>query len=240
MSRDISIVIPTYNRPKILDMVLDSYCVQEDLKEIVIVNDCSMNEYSFITKYKNKYKDIDFITIDRDKHYGQAAARNTGIKKCTGKYILMGEDDAFLRSDYTKVLKKKIRESKKDGNKIFCCGSIFYDYNPNATKEEQKNTIEVEKNRSDPLFDYKLFLGYYRKGLNEDSQIPFGHALIMVESVAYNGIEYCEEFGGNESREEQDGQLQIAKKGYKCIITPDTECYHLATNLTRKPQSLKQ
>ena len=40
---------------------------------------------------------------------GAAACRNIGLVKASGDFILWGEDDAFLREDYTSVLLKKIK-----------------------------------------------------------------------------------------------------------------------------------
>jgi glycosyltransferase involved in cell wall biosynthesis len=85
----ISVIIPTYNRAKLLPQAIESALVQTyPHYEIVIVDDGSTDETSEIIKpYINKVR---FIT---QKNRGVSAARNRGIREAKGELI------AFLDSD---------------------------------------------------------------------------------------------------------------------------------------------
>lgn len=237
--QDVSIIIPTYNRPKFLEMVLQTYFVQKYVKELIIVDDGSNEDYSQCLKAYEKHNDIKLIYQKLDSNHGQAYCRNYGIKLASGKYIMMGEDDVFLEDNYVEVLRKKIIEAKKQDKDIFICGNIFYQVPFEHTKSEKQKLIKDYQSNTKDLFDYKHFFGAFDQLVSKDTSIPFGHALIMVEKSAYNKVEYYENYLANSFREESDGQIQLRQNGYAGFITSDTYCYHLPGELTHKPPAFK-
>lgn len=86
-----SVVIPTYNRADVLPRAIDSALAQTitDI-EVIVVDDASTDSTPELVE---SYSDgrLDFYRHDGNK--GGAAARNTGIRAATGKYI------GFLDSD---------------------------------------------------------------------------------------------------------------------------------------------
>jgi GT2 family glycosyltransferase/MoaA/NifB/PqqE/SkfB family radical SAM enzyme/cytochrome c-type biogenesis protein CcmH/NrfG len=90
----ISVIVPTYNRPDMLTEALKSILEQTFRNyEIVVVNDAGMSVEDVILKM-NKEKNI--VYISHAKNRGLAAARNTGIMVARGKYIaLLDDDDLF-------------------------------------------------------------------------------------------------------------------------------------------------
>lgn len=92
----VSIIIPTYSRPTKLKDAIDSVLNQTYKRiEIVVVDDNSPN-----TKERNETEDLikrvgdsRLVYICHDKNKGANAARNTGIKKCSGDYIAFLDDD---------------------------------------------------------------------------------------------------------------------------------------------------
>lgn len=87
----ISIIIPTYNREKLIIKALNSIFNQtfQDF-EILIIDDASTdNTRNVVENLKNQK--IRYYRLD--KNGGQCVARNYGIKRASGKYI------AFLDSD---------------------------------------------------------------------------------------------------------------------------------------------
>lgn len=89
MPGKVSVVIPTYNREKIITKALDSVFSQtyQDF-EIVVLDDGSTDTTrETIKKYGEKVKYF------YQENKGIAGARNSGMKKCSGDYI------AFLDSD---------------------------------------------------------------------------------------------------------------------------------------------
>ena len=111
----ISIIIPTYNRPDTLMRVLPSYFLQKEVQEIILIDDASERDYAELITFGQKEADknnIKFIYYKNKINMGSAACRNIGLVKASGDFILWGEDDAFLREDYTSLLLKKIKNKE--------------------------------------------------------------------------------------------------------------------------------
>ena len=224
IKKEVSIIIPTYNRSKTLRIVIDSYLEQESLQELIVIDDHSKDNYSNLNEYISKKcekKGIKYIYIKNNKNLGAARTRNVGIESASGKYILWGEDDAFISKHYLKKL-MTINSEKK-----IVLGSIYYNINKEASniEEEKRKQTNVEKE----LFNYKTLEGYYRLKIKNQKKIPFGHALILVPRVAYTNIKYYD-YKGNGYREESDAQVQMLKEGYTIAYLSDAECYHLDRN----------
>jgi len=93
-SIDISVVIPTYNRKRLLEECLDSVLCQ-DLPggsfEIVVVDDGSSDGTGLFAGGPGKARgNIRYI---RQERRGPAAARNTGAAHCGGRIIAFIDDD---------------------------------------------------------------------------------------------------------------------------------------------------
>ncbi len=85
----VSVVIPTYKRPKKLERALKSVINQtyENL-EIIVVNDAPETDLNHITGLDDRVK-----LINHKENKGAPAARNTGIKDSKGEYIAFLDDD---------------------------------------------------------------------------------------------------------------------------------------------------
>ncbi len=93
---DFSVIIPTYNRPDVLKMCLDSLQNQTyDKKkyEVIVIDDGSTDDTEILCS-KMKY-DYTFRYI-KQENSGPGAARNKGINIAKGKYTLIINDDAIL------------------------------------------------------------------------------------------------------------------------------------------------
>ena len=87
----VSVVIPTHKRPQLLQRALRSVIRQsyENL-EIIVVDDGVSDEAEQVVAEFGDYR-IRYLRHDRNR--GGAAARNTGIRAATGKYIAFLDDD---------------------------------------------------------------------------------------------------------------------------------------------------
>ena len=94
---EVSIIIPVYNVEKFLAKCLDSILCQtfaQDKIEVILINDGSKdNSLEICNEYSKKYSNIK--VIDK-KNEGVSVARNTGIKKALGKYIMILDSDDFI------------------------------------------------------------------------------------------------------------------------------------------------
>lgn len=110
---DLSIVIPVYNSEKILQSLVDE--VEKNLKEnsinkeLIFVNDCSMdNSWEVIKKIKKEKNYVKGINLL--KNYGQHNAIAAGLSNAKGNYIVLMDDDLQHDPIY---IKKILSELKK-------------------------------------------------------------------------------------------------------------------------------
>lgn len=102
-----SFIVPVYNTEKYLKKCLDSL-VNQTYKdfEIIVVNDGSTDKSSnIISKYQKKYKNI--IVIDKENE-GLSMARNRGVQKSSGKYIIFVDSDDYVSNKLLEEVDKKI------------------------------------------------------------------------------------------------------------------------------------
>lgn len=102
MKEKVSIIIPCYNDSRFLPEALEKAAKQEyELKEIIVVDDGS-NAATKKVIAQNRDK-IDFLITQ--ENLGVSAARNNGITKASGDYILTWDSDDYFEKEFiTKAL----------------------------------------------------------------------------------------------------------------------------------------
>lgn len=91
----ISVIIPVYNTAKYLPQCLDSICSQtyENL-EIIVINDGSTdNSLDILLQYADRDSRIRIIN---QNNKGLSSARNNGLQKATGQYVLFLDSDDWI------------------------------------------------------------------------------------------------------------------------------------------------
>lgn len=113
MQELVSIVIPTYNRKKVISRAIDS-CLNQTFKniEIIICDDRSTD--GTVEYLKSKYAQIDNIIycVTPAGKKGANAARNEGAKKAKGKFIAFLDSDDYLLSDSIEIRIKAIENTQ--------------------------------------------------------------------------------------------------------------------------------
>ena len=98
----VSVIVPTYNRPKMLVPTIQSILEQTYKDhEIIVINDCSL-EVENIVALLNSRQNITYVRHGRNR--GLAAARNTGIKLARGKYLAYLDDDDLFYPNHLETL----------------------------------------------------------------------------------------------------------------------------------------
>lgn len=111
----ISIVIACFNDPDVVKAVNSASLQTYPNKEIIVIDDGSNGETKNAIKTVEKHIDI-LIT---QQNYGQSIARNNGIKKANGDYILNWDSDDFFEPSFCE---KAIKHFQEDENiKIVSC-----------------------------------------------------------------------------------------------------------------------
>lgn len=106
----ISIIIPIYNSEKYLKECLKSIKEQTYSNyEVIMVNDGSTDKSELICR--DFLNDTRFKIINQ-KNMGVAVARNSGLNKAKGKYVLFVDSDDWLDKDMLSVLINNVEESE--------------------------------------------------------------------------------------------------------------------------------
>ncbi|MGQ5708299.1 glycosyltransferase family 2 protein [Lactobacillus sp. PSON] len=111
--KDISIIIPVYNREKYIKECIDSIMVSQTKNmEIIIVDDGSTDKTSEICD--NLQRKSNNIKVIHQKNMGVAAARNTGLKAAKGNWIAWIDSDDIVSSNYVNILNNIINQGEYD------------------------------------------------------------------------------------------------------------------------------
>ncbi len=230
-----SIIIPAYNVEKYIERCLDSiFSNSYKNYEIIIVNDGSTdNVEEKINKYLDKYNNIIYI---KQENKGLSEARNEGVKKATGDYLLFVDSDDFIEPE----LLEKINNSTKNNPDLirFQAKEVYDDktINYNESAFENKNGIEafsyiLNFHFVEPACLYAYNLKFYKdndfkftKGIyHEDyALVPYIiNKANIVNCIDYIGYDYYQR--GNSIMNNPDYSKTLKKvddlyKGFKILI----------------------
>lgn len=106
----ISVIVPVYNVYDYLEKCLLSLENQTDKDfEVIIVNDGSTdNSQEIIDKFVSKNPNMHSFIKENG---GQASARNYGLKKASGEYVLFLDSDDYYELDTIEILKKEAKNN---------------------------------------------------------------------------------------------------------------------------------
>jgi glycosyltransferase involved in cell wall biosynthesis len=103
MSINLSIIIPHFDIPEMLETLLASIPQDKGIQIIVVDDKSDVSHLKTIDKLKNKYN-FEFYQNDRIKSAG--SCRNIGLEKAQGKWVIFADsDDYFLDEFYNSVSK---------------------------------------------------------------------------------------------------------------------------------------
>ncbi|MGL5058218.1 MAG: glycosyltransferase family 2 protein [Fusobacteriaceae bacterium] len=185
---DISVIMATYNRSKTIQKAIDSVLSQTFKNfELIIIDDGSTD---------NTMEVIQNISDSRIVYYskengGQSSARNYGIKRAKGKYIMfLDDDDEFINT----ALEKSFQKIEETGLSWIYCTQYL------SIREKE----EVLVNRGSGIKGdvYKYLLGGNFLGTGE----IFGKD--VFEKIGY----FDEKL---RIYEDKEVRIRIAKEGYK-------------------------
>jgi len=108
-----SIVIPTYNRAHLINKTIDSVLKQTYKNfELIVIDDGSSDNTEQVLKdikAKNNHKILYLQQINSER----AAARNNGLKRSAGDYILFFDSDDTLYNNHLETAKKYIIDNDR-------------------------------------------------------------------------------------------------------------------------------
>lgn len=115
----ITVVIPAFNAEHTIGRCLDSIIRQSyEYLEIIVVDDGSLDgTRTAIQEYAEKDRRIQWIS---QKNQGVSAARNTGIRHASGRYLLFADADDYMEWDMLETLHHIYQEHPDAG--LAVCG----------------------------------------------------------------------------------------------------------------------
>lgn len=90
----VSVIVPTYNRPAMLERAVESVLAQTYREfEIIVVNDGGVDVSTFL----GCYRDCGLTLVQHGRNLGLAAARNSGLGVARREHVaFLDDDDAFF------------------------------------------------------------------------------------------------------------------------------------------------
>lgn len=146
METTYSIIIPHFNIHKLLRRLLLSIPRRDDL-QIIVVDDCSTKNLDEYEQVKNEFPYVEFYSTGTNG--GGGKARNIGLKRAKGKYLIFADSDDFF-SDCFDTLLCKYKESDYD--------VVFFNIDCENNSKEPSSRIKAYRNNFE-LFQESKVIG---------------------------------------------------------------------------------
>lgn len=150
--KKVSVIVPVYNVEEYIDKCLDTLTNQtfKDYELIVINDGSSDNSESIILDYQKKYPKL--IKYYKKENGGLSSARNYGIEKSTGEYLMFIDSDDYVSNDMVEKLYNKIDKEQSDMvicnyYRVTCKGKFIKNYNINPGTTNIKSNPEIILNK---------------------------------------------------------------------------------------------
>ena len=189
MNPQISIIVPIYNAEELLPRCLDSIKSQTlENWECALVIDGSTDNSGLICQ-EYAIEDSRFIPIFKDNG-GVSSARNTGLERASGEFIVFIDADDYIEKDYLEHL----LTSKAD---IVLCGfnsSEGLVYNPSSRFYDKK---KIGEHLEEIISEYTLFVPWgklFRSDIIKKNAIKFDCRLRLTEDTmfVYDYLLHCQ------------------------------------------------
>lgn len=174
---DLSIIIPVYNTEKYLKECLDSVLSKIKDKnniEVILIDDGSTDHSSRIYR---SYQQSNFIWF-KDENHGVSHARNEGLKRATGTWVMFLDADDLLASNWNDTIKVELN-SKDD---------IIYFFHKNPSIKVEKEDLLDNIIGLNQTFPYMTFPGarIFRRSFLRENKIFFQEDIIHGEDLLFN------------------------------------------------------
>jgi glycosyltransferase involved in cell wall biosynthesis len=122
---NVSLIIPTHDRPHLLPRAIESARAAGTDVEIIVIDDASIDETAEVCR---NLTNIKYVRVERNQ--GVAGARNIGIFVSTAKYVAFLDDDDLRLPGSLDIQVKALEANPEAG---FVCGAMIManqDYQP--------------------------------------------------------------------------------------------------------------
>lgn len=183
----VSLIVPVYNGEKYIDFFIQCFEKQNYKNlELLIINDGSSDDtYQIVTRYANADPRI---KIYSQENRGPSAARNLGIKKADGEYIIFADIDDYIYPTYVSYLYDILKRNNADV--AFCnYRKVTRIDNEVIAINTQKEEGTEQYNREQAIEDFS-----YRRHLTGYSYLKIIKKEIIKNILFQENIVYGEDF----------------------------------------------
>ena len=174
----LSIIIPMYNAAYHIEKCLKSILGEiEDDTELIIVNDGSKDSSEHIAK--GLIKNYSNVHLYSKKNEGVSSARNYGLEKAVGDYVIFVDSDDWLIPGWKRIINNYLYKA----DIVFFSNSIKKEiYNKKEVLDSivgvpEKHVISCMQSPWSKLYSMKLI---------KESQIKFEQGIINGEDLLFN------------------------------------------------------
>jgi glycosyltransferase involved in cell wall biosynthesis len=210
----ISLIVPTRERIAAVEDTLPSLLAVEAVDELLFVDDGSTDGTADLLR---RVADPRVRVVAQPRQGGQPAARNRALAESTAEWVVFGEDDVRLPSDYVRVLLEEAAAHEAQivgapfllvlGGEHALPGAVA------AARARAVDAISLDQVETFPARVLKT---------------PFLPACALIHrSVVEAGVEFDEGYGGNAYREETSFFVEAVRRGFTSILTPRTFSYQV-------------
>lgn len=218
----VSVIVPSYNRRKVLCDCIDSVLAQDyGMIEIIAVDDNSRD--GTVEYLSSHYRDVTVMASKR--RYGPSHLRNRGLNAAKGSYVLFLDSDVVLHR--TDIITKMVRRLRDDatigqiGGEIPVYLGIFNEAHGRKIGYFGSNSVVVSRKEEGT--------GAERR---ECDYLATCNCMVRKEvALKVGGFDPYYQFGG----EDADFGLAIRNCGYRNIVVYEVAALHRHEQTGRYP-----
>ncbi|MEL8301611.1 glycosyltransferase, partial [Escherichia coli] len=213
MKFDISVVIPTINRHKVLLNTLNDLNNQKDVCfEVLIIDQSQDIPLYFIDKLSSYFFNV---TLLRQKELSASKARNVGLVKANSDIVLFFDDDVIIETNY--LLKHHLMNyADKDISGVFGQILLKNHYVTNVRSPYSYNE----------RYGWLFFPSNYESRVIQRGIGMAGNLSVRKkDAISIGGMDHNFEKGAY--REESDFIQRFWNEGYKIVFDPMASLIHI-------------
>ena len=214
---NVSVVLPSFNRARLLPITIPTLIFQEDVSEVILVDDCSSDNTAEVVKeLQTRFPTLRYFRNEVNSK--QPYTQNVTISKVQSEYIYFGDDDSVLYPGSIRNLLNVMREKNADivGGRAL---ALFFPEQIDELDEflsHYRNRIATEANQ---IVDLSTLSTNFTYTVKEPIRVPFCHASCLCKTQVAREMQFDVKIEGNAYREETDFLIRATLAGYTIYYT---------------------